>query len=160
MQTHMTAGLAGSPAVAAGLHETASCCPAARHRALPLLWSSGCQLLLALLLCLSQLQHASAQTVSENDWMDSSYTTEYRAASVVTNLWIAAFAVTSALFGLLGESGFRVFGACRNSEISSSSSKISACLLHRSSLASQPQQWQRSADLCYSWQLDRLQDRL
>lgn len=67
-----------------------------------LLWSSGCQLLLALLLCLSQLRHASAQTVSENDWMDSSYTTEYRAASVVTNLWIAAFAVTSALFGLLG----------------------------------------------------------
>jgi hypothetical protein len=40
------------------------------------------------------------------DWLDNSYSDpSVKAASVVTNLWIAAFAITSALFALLGESG-------------------------------------------------------
>jgi hypothetical protein len=87
--------------VAADTESTPVCRATVMHRALP--WRSGWQLSVALLLCLSQLRHAAAQTGQEFDWMDHSYSTEYRAASVVTNLWIAAFAVTSALFGLLGE---------------------------------------------------------
>jgi hypothetical protein len=89
-------------AAAADTQSTAPCKARIMHRALP--WSSGWQLVFALLLCLSQLRHTAAQTGQEFDWIDNSYSTEYRAASVVTNLWIAAFAVTSALFGLLGES--------------------------------------------------------
>jgi hypothetical protein len=93
---------AGATEAAADTQSTASCKARIMHRALP--WSSGWQLMFALLLCLSQLRHAAAQTGQEFDWMEKSYSTEYRAASVVTNLWIAAFAVTSALFGVLGES--------------------------------------------------------
>lgn len=93
-----------APATAAPEPLAASCRAASMHRAKLLPWPSGWQLL-ALLLCLLQLQHAAAQIGPDSDWMDNSYSTEYRAASVVTNLWIAAFAVTSALFGLLGELG-------------------------------------------------------
>lgn len=36
------------------------------------------------------------------DWLDTYSDPSVKAASVVTNLWIAAFAITSALFALLG----------------------------------------------------------
>jgi hypothetical protein len=104
MPAHILAGKFIAAASASGASEL-QLRPAIMRRTLPQGCISSWQLLLALLLCLLQLRHAAAQTGPEYDWMDGSYSTEYRAASVVTNLWIAAFAVTSALFGLLGELG-------------------------------------------------------
>jgi hypothetical protein len=37
------------------------------------------------------------------DWLDTYSDPSVKAASVVTNLWIAAFALCSAVFALLGE---------------------------------------------------------
>eukprot|EP00879_Flechtneria_rotunda_P023996 GHRR01025417.1.p2 GENE.GHRR01025417.1~~GHRR01025417.1.p2 ORF type:complete len:110 (+),score=27.55 GHRR01025417.1:327-656(+) len=51
-----------------------------------------------------QVGTTAAQSEYFDVWADSQHPTpEYRAASVVTNLWLAAFAVTSCLFGVLGE---------------------------------------------------------
>lgn len=42
------------------------------------------------------------QQTPSMDWLDTYSDPSVKAASVVTNLWIAAFAITSALFALLG----------------------------------------------------------
>lgn len=45
------------------------------------------------------------------DWLDTYSDPSVKAASVVTNLWIAAFAITSALFALLGTCVLRLASA-------------------------------------------------
>jgi len=54
----------------------------------------------------SELQRPNSSgpgSVGSMDWLDTYSDPSVKAASVVTNLWIAAFAITSALFALLGE---------------------------------------------------------
>lgn len=68
------------------------------------------------LLVLSLAASRCAAFNEDEAWWDtsSSATPEYRAASVVTNLWLSAFAVTSAVFGILGKgtSGILIDSGC------------------------------------------------
>lgn len=50
-------------------------------------------------------QPVSAQDAEQPDGLPESSgpSPEYKAASIVTNLWLGAFAVTSAIFGILGK---------------------------------------------------------
>jgi hypothetical protein len=45
----------------------------------------------------------AAQSVGYSDLWDHNTTTEFKTATIVTNLWLAAFAVCSAVYGILGE---------------------------------------------------------
>lgn len=63
-------------------------------------WGQGPAVLLLAVLAV-QLQHASGQW--DGLMGTSDFTPEYRAATVVTNVWIGAFALASTIFGILGE---------------------------------------------------------